>query len=91
MYIAVVAEEFKSKSDLAPPKLSSRWLTKDEIDQLSDTIDNISLGLISHLEAGVNPLPLDLMETLDASGVRRISSNLERQMLEEANYGQQGL
>ena len=88
--VVIVAEELKSKSDLGVPKVSLHWLTKEEIYQLTDGIDRMSLGFISHLEAGVNPLPLELIETLDANGVRRITGSLERQMLDEANYGQQG-
>lgn len=90
MCIVIVAEELKAKSDLGTPKVTTTWLTKDEIYQLNDSVDRVCLGLISHLEAGVNPLPLELVDTLDANGVRRISGSLERQMLEEANYGQQG-
>ena len=88
--VVIVAEELKSKTDLDSPKVNSCWLTKDEIYQHSNDMDKVSLGLISHLEAGVTPLPLELMETLDANGVRRISGSLDRQMLDEANYGQYG-
>lgn len=88
--IAIVAEELKSKSEMAAPQIPYRWLTRDEMSQISEEIDSISLGLISHLEAGVTPLPLELIETLDTIGVRKISGTLERQMLDEANYGQSG-
>lgn len=89
--IAIVAEELKSKSEMGTPQIPYRWLTRDEMSQITEEIDSISLGLISHLEAGVSPLPLELIETLDTSGVRKISGTLERQMLEEANYGQSGM
>ena len=56
-----------------------------------DNVDQLSLGLITHLEAGVSPQPLEILETLDSNGVRKITGTLERQMLDEANYGMQGL
>lgn len=84
----IVAEEVKSKTDLGAPRVTPHWLTAADVQSLGNGVDHLSNGVISHIEAGVTIHPLELIETICANGVRRISGSLERQMLEESNYGQ---
>ena len=86
----IVAEEVKSKTDLGAPRVTPHWLTAADVQSLGNGVDHLSKGVISHIEAGVTIHPLELIETIDANGIRRISGSLERQMLEESNYGQFG-
>ena len=53
-------------------------------------MDQYSQGLISQLESNATIYPLEFLETVESNGVRRIRGILEKQMLEEAGYGQYG-
>lgn len=79
---------------LAAPQLTCRWLTSAEIKQRKSTVDFLALTIISHVEANCQNFPIELLETLDSSGMRRprrqSSVSLDSQMYEEAGYKQQG-
>lgn len=93
--VVLVADEIKGKSDQALPSSSLSvprmyWYSGPEVRCKSIVVDQYSQGLISQLESNATIYPLEFLETVESNGVRRIRGILEKQMLEEAGYGQYG-
>ncbi|XP_003384155.1 PREDICTED: uncharacterized protein LOC100639057 isoform X2 [Amphimedon queenslandica] len=85
--IVVVADEVKPRYDQATP-IQFFWLSGPEIQRENIIVDQYSLGLVSQLENNAPVHSMELLETVEGNGLRRIHGILEKQMLEEAGYGQ---
>ena len=96
LFVVLLAEEgSKAKLvSLSAPQVTCQWLSSAELKQQKGSVNLLALTIISHFEAKCQNFPLELLETLDSSGMRRprrqSSVSLDRQMLEEAGYKQQG-
>lgn len=87
--IVVVADEVKPRFDQATP-IQFFWLSGPEIQRENIIVDQYSLGLVSQLENNAPVHSMELLETIESNGLRRIHGVLEKQMLEEAGYGRYG-
>ena len=90
MSIVLVADEIKGKTELSASRLIHLWLSGPEIREEGNDVDHLCQGIISQLEANATIYPIELIESVDKYGIRRIKGNLEKQMLEEASYGEYG-
>ena len=88
--IVLVADEIKGKTELSASRLVHHWLSGPEIREEGNDVDHLCQGIISQLEANATIYPIELIESVDKYGIRRIKGNLEKQMLEEASYGEYG-
>lgn len=88
--IVLVADEIKGKTELSASHLIHHWLSGSEIRKEGSDVDHLCQGIISQLETNATVYPLELVESMDVYGIRRIKGNLEKQMLEEASYGEYG-
>ena len=88
--IVVVADEVKPRYDQATP-MQFFWLSGPEIQRENIIVDQYSQGLVSQLENNGPVHPMELLETIESNGLRRIHGVLEKQMLEEAGYGRYGI
>lgn len=88
--IVLVADEIKGKTDLSASHLVHHWISGPEIREEGIDVDHFCQGIISQLEANATIYPLELVESMDVYGIRRVKGNLEKQMLEEASYGEYG-
>ena len=89
--IVLVADEIKGKTELSASRLVHHWLSGPEIREEGNDVDHLCQGIISQLEANATIYPIELIESVDKYGIRRIKGNLEKQMLEEASYGEYGI
>lgn len=86
-----MAEEIKPKTEQEASKLTCHWLPAQDILNLDNSgIDLLAKGIVSQIDNNSQIYSLDILDTMDSNGVRKIKGNLERQMLEEAGYGQSG-
>ena len=89
--VVLVADEIKAKGDQDACKLACHWLLGEEVLYVDGyTVDAMTKGIISQLDNSGTIYSLDILDTLDSNGVRRVKGLLERQMLEEAGYGKFG-